>query len=127
MRMIAGKPTPMHARTMWKPSVKAIWLRAAPRSAASGKRSAPTLDAPRAREGLAGLEADQRLPRTKRVRRAGHRLDRKAAPSDVGKRVAREQHQAGVRLVDPERQAAAVLRVGERDPGEAVLVALQVR
>ena len=32
---------------MWKPSVKAIWLRAASRSAASGKRSAPTESSPR--------------------------------------------------------------------------------
>ena len=33
---------------MWKPSVKAIWLRAASRSAASGRRSAPTRSLPRA-------------------------------------------------------------------------------
>ena len=30
--MIAGKATPMLARTMWNPSVNAIWLRAASRS-----------------------------------------------------------------------------------------------
>ena len=34
-----GRPTPRQARTMWNPSVNAIWLRAAPRSAANGKRS----------------------------------------------------------------------------------------
>src|SRR3954466_11253989 len=28
--MIAGKATPIDASTMWKPSVKAIWLRAHP-------------------------------------------------------------------------------------------------
>src|SRR5919108_1212200 len=101
MRMIAGKATPMHASTMWKPSVKAIWLRAAPRSAASGKSSGPTLDPPSAREGLAGLQADHRLPGPECVRRAAHRLDREAAPPiDLGKRVAREQHQVGVGVVD---------------------------
>src|SRR5919108_1116488 len=106
MRMSAGKPTPMHARTMWKPSVKPIWLRAAPRSAARGKTSGPTHDPPGARKGTAGLQADQGLPGPKRVRWAGHRFDREAAPVDVGKRVAREQHQVGVGVVDPERQAA---------------------
>ena len=38
--MIAGNATPSDARMMWKPSVNAIWLRAASRfDAASGRTS----------------------------------------------------------------------------------------
>ena len=116
----------MHARMMWKPSVNAIWLRAALRSAASGKRSGPNVDPPGAREGPAGLQADQRLARPERVRWAGHRLDREAAPVDVGKRVAGEQHQVRVGLVDPERQARRPSAVAERDASEPVAVALEI-
>src|SRR6185436_2597685 len=36
MSIIAGKPTPREARMMWKPSVNAIWLRAASSSDAIG-------------------------------------------------------------------------------------------
>src|SRR4051794_23087032 len=41
MSIIAGKPTPTDARMMWKPSVNAIWLRAASSwEAARGSRFA---------------------------------------------------------------------------------------
>src|SRR3954452_10283185 len=38
--MMAGKATPRDARMMWKPSVNAIWLRAASRVEASGRACA---------------------------------------------------------------------------------------
>ena len=37
--MIAGNATPSDARMMWKPSVNAIWLRAASSCAATGRTS----------------------------------------------------------------------------------------
>src|SRR3954464_6199667 len=40
MTMSAGSATPKEARTMWKPSVKAIWLRAASRFEARGSQTA---------------------------------------------------------------------------------------
>src|SRR5215218_2128086 len=125
MRMIAGKATPMQASTMWKPSVKAIWLRAAPRSAASGKRSGPTLDPPGAGDRSAWLQLNECLSCPESVRRAGHRLDRQAAPGDIRERVAGEEHQIAVGLIDPERQPAA-LGIAERDASQAVVVALEV-
>jgi hypothetical protein len=63
---------------------------------------APGSDAPCARERGAWLRPDQGVPGPKCVRRAGHGLDGKAAPVDVGKRVAAEEHQVRVALVDPE-------------------------
>src|ERR671924_954644 len=113
MRMIAGKATPMHASTMWKPSVKAIWLRAAPRSAASGKSSGPTFDPPGARERLAGLQLDECLSCPEGIRRAGHRLDRQAAAGDIPQRGAGEEHQGPLGRLHPERHAAPVVRVAE--------------
>src|ERR671924_111847 len=126
MRMIAGKATPMHASTMWKPSVKAIWLRAASRSAASGKSSGPTFDPPGARERLAGLQLDECLSCPEGIRRAGHRIDRQAAAGDIREWVAGEEHQVTVGLIHPERQPAAVVGIAERDASQAVFVALEI-
>src|SRR6266566_3847570 len=53
----------------------------------------PGSDAPCARERGAWLEPDQGVPGPKCVWRAGHGLDGKAVPVDVGKRVAAEEHQ----------------------------------
>src|SRR5919109_3284725 len=105
MRMIAGKATPMHASTMWKPSVKPIWLRAAPRSAASGNRSGPTLDPPGAGERSARLQLDERLPCPEGIRRAGHRLDREAAAGDLRGGGARGEQYRTVGLLLPKRPA----------------------
>ena len=76
--------------------------------------------------GVARLEPDQRLAGPEGVRRAGHRLDGEAAAAHVGQRVAREEHQVRVALVDPEREPRVRLGVRELDAGEAVRVALEV-
>jgi len=55
---------------------------------------------------------------------AGHRLDCKTATADVGKRVAAEEHQVRVALVDPERDLSSVVRISELHTSEAVLVPL---
>jgi hypothetical protein len=61
------------------------------------------------------------------VRRTGHGFDRKAAPANVGKRVASEEHQIGVALVDPERDFCSVIRIAKRDTSEAIPVPLKIR
>src|SRR6266436_1181539 len=81
----------------------------------------PGSDAPCARERGAWLEPDQGVPGPKCVWRAGHGLDGKAVPVDVGKRVAAEEHQVGVALVDPERDPSSVVRILELDTSEAIL------
>ena len=57
---------------------------------------------------------------------ARHRLDGQAAPRDVGKRVAAEDHQVAVRLVGPEREPAARRGIVQLDPDEAVLAPVEV-
>ena len=65
-------------------------------------------DAPACRVTSARLELDKPLAAAKSVRRAGHRLDGDAAPLDVGKAVAREDHQVRVALVGPEGRRARI-------------------
>jgi len=67
-----------------------------------------------------------RASHSKCVRRAGHRLDCKTATADVGKRVAAEEHQVGVALVDPERDFSSVVRISELHTSEAFLVPLEI-
>src|SRR4051794_21816134 len=63
MSIIAGKPTPTDARMMWKPSVNAIWLRAASSwEAARGRRPFIASLARHDRERLL-LQIDDRLAR----------------------------------------------------------------
>src|SRR5262249_57638756 len=50
----------------------------------------------------------------------------KAATGNIGKRVATEEHQIGVALVDPERDLCSVLRVPKFDASKAVRAPLQV-
>ena len=45
----------------------------------------------------------------------------------VGKRVAAEEHQVGVALVDPERYLSFVIRISELNTSEAILVSLNRR
>src|ERR1700730_14508282 len=91
------------------------------------RRRAPGSDAPCARERAAWIQPDQGVPGPKSVRRAGHGLDGKAAPAAVvGQRVAREEHQIAVALVDPEREAGSVVRIPELDTSEAILVPYEV-
>src|SRR5882757_4779766 len=91
------------------------------------RRRAPGSDAPRAGVRAARIQPDQGVPGPKSVRRAGHGLDGQAAPAaDVGQRVAREEHQIAVALVDPEREAGSVVRIPELDTSEAILVPYEV-
>src|SRR5215510_2569506 len=83
-------------------------------------------DAPCARERGAWLQPDQSLPRSKCVRRAGHRLDCKTATADVGKRIAAEEHQIRVTLVDPKGDSCFSVRIAEFHTNEAIRVALKV-
>src|SRR3954447_10718992 len=83
-------------------------------------------DAPADGEGLSGLQTDQRLAGPEGVGRAGHRLHRQAVTGNVAKRVAREEHEVGVSLVDPEGHAPA-LGIVELDASKAVVLALEVR
>ena len=46
---------------------------------------------------------------------------------DVGERVAREDHQVRVGLVDPESELRAVVRIAELDAGPAVVVRVRGR
>jgi hypothetical protein len=50
----------------------------------------------------------------------------KAAPVDVGKGVAAEEHQVGVALVAPGRDPSSVVRISEHDTSEAILVPLEI-
>src|SRR6516164_7989892 len=83
-------------------------------------------DAPCARERGAWLQPDQSLSGPKCVRRASHGLDGQAAPADIGKRVAAEQHQVGVILIDPERDLCSAIRISELYTSEGILVPLEV-
>jgi hypothetical protein len=83
-------------------------------------------DAPCARKRGTWLQPDQGVPGPKCVRRAGHGLDGKAVPVDVGKRIAAEEHQVGVALVDPERDPSPVVGISKFDTSEAILVSLEV-
>ena len=93
--------------------------RAPPQRAGSARsRRERRRDPPRAGERAARLEPDQRLAAAERVRRAGHRLDRDAAPVDVRERIAGEQHHVAVGVVQPEGQPGAV--AGERSSTRAM-------
>src|ERR1700731_4170588 len=87
---------------------------------------APGSDAPCARARGAWLQPDQGVPGPKCVRRAGHGFDGKAAPVDVGKRVATEEHQVGVALVDPERAPSPGVRIWEHYTSEAIPSPLEI-
>ena len=82
-------------------------------------------DPPRSAKRRTGVEHDQIVSRSERVRRAGHRLDGETAPLHVRPVVARVQHQVAVGVVDPEDEAAAVVGVPELDPRDTVLVSLE--
>src|SRR5262245_55517179 len=71
--------------------------------------------------GLARLEAHHALAAPKRVRGAGHRLDRKAAPRDVRQGIATEDHHVREALIGPEGRPDA-----ELDADAAVVVPFQV-
>src|SRR6185369_14327816 len=77
-------------------------------------------DPPAAGVGLARLEPDEALAAAEGVRRAGHRLDRDAAPLNVRQPVAGENHQVREALVDPEGGPA------DARGGPAAVVSLQV-
>ena len=85
---------------------------------------APESDAPCARKRGAWLQPDQSVPDPKCVWRASHGLDGKVVPADVGKRIASEEHEIGVALVDPERDLRSVLRIAKRDASEAIRIPL---
>src|SRR4051794_33847737 len=62
--MIAGRATPSDARMMWKPSVNAIWLRAASRfEAASGRAPVSIAAPPRGTASPSLADADRRWRR----------------------------------------------------------------
>ena len=86
--------------------------------ATTGAQRAAGRGSPGARERGAGLQADQRLAAAERVRRAGHRLDRQAAPAHVRQRIAREEHEIAIAVVGPERERVPALRILELDVGE---------
>src|SRR5947209_3528241 len=88
--------------------------------------SASVSNAPGARERRTWLQSYQSVPSPKCIRRARHGLDRKAAPVDVGKRVAGEEHQIGVALVDPEADPCPPIRIPKLDTSKAILVPLEV-
>src|SRR4051812_28838353 len=66
------------------------------------------------------LEPNETLTAPEGIRGAGHRLDGDAAPLDVRKAVAREDHQVRVALVGPEGGRAHAY------PGPAVSLTLEV-
>src|SRR5947207_1772638 len=82
------------------------------------------LDPPGAGLRLLWFQADQPVPAAERVRRAGHRLDGEAPTSVDRERVAGEDHQVRIGLIDPERRLPAAGR--QRDPRAAVATALEV-
>jgi len=83
-------------------------------------------DAPCARQRGAWFQPDQILPASKCVRRTGHRFDGKAATVEVRNRVATENHQVRVALVDPERDLHSAVPISELHTSEASLIALKV-
>jgi hypothetical protein len=83
-------------------------------------------DAPRARNRGAGFQPDQSDPSAECVGRTGHGLDAKAAPPDVGKRVTREGHQAGVTLVDPQRDPYSLVRISKLDACHPIRVPIEI-
>src|SRR5438105_1392165 len=86
----------------------------------------PQPHAPAADLALAGLEPNDALPAGQRVGRAGHRLGGQAmAPSLGSERVAGVELDHRVGGVAPQLHRPAV-RALERDPGPAVIVALEV-
>src|SRR3954451_24099791 len=76
--MIAGNATPSDARMMWKPSVKAIWLRAASRLDARGMAAVMVGIPPRGRT-LRGTPAPAHHPERMIV---GARVVGEAPPPD---------------------------------------------
>src|SRR4051812_20299769 len=105
--MIAGNATPSDASTMWKPRVKAIWLRAAPRSEADSRRwgltlltSSPWSDPTRrcrVRHHLNGV----RSGRGAYVRGGRRRWRRVASERAGGERVAAVRVAAAIARVEP--------------------------
>src|SRR5262249_27212638 len=83
-------------------------------------------DTPCARERGAWLQADQSVPGAKCVRRASHGLDGKAATLNVWKRVAAEEHQVRVTLVDPKGDFCFAVRIVELHTSEAIRIPLKV-
>ena len=74
----------------------------------------------------AWLKADQSVPGSKRIGRASHKFDGKAATSDVWKRVTAEQHQIRITLVDPKGNFCFAIRIAELHLSEAIRVPLKV-
>jgi hypothetical protein len=70
---------------------------------------------------LPGLEANEALAAPEGVRRTRHRLDREAATGDVRQRIAGEDHQVRMALVDPERRD-----LPNADAGASVIVPHEV-
>src|SRR6516162_3170394 len=91
------------------------------------RRCASASDTPCARERGAWLQADQSVPRSKCVRRASHGLDGKAATLNVWKRVAAEEHQVRITLVDPKGDFCFAVRIAELHTSEAIRIPLKVR
>ena len=89
-------------------------------------KRASASDAPSACERGAWLEPDQSVPGSKCVRRASHRLDGKTTTTNVGKRVAAEEHEVGIALISPERDLSFVVRISELHTSEAFLVPFEV-
>jgi hypothetical protein len=83
-------------------------------------------NAPGASEQRIWLQYYQSIPGPKAIRWARHGLDGKAAPVDVGKRVAGEDHQVGVALVDPEAGPCSAIQIPKFDTSKAILVPLEV-
>ena len=83
-------------------------------------------DAPSARQRGAWLQPGQSVSGSKCVRRTGHGFNGKTATVEVRKRVATENHQVRVALVDPERDLHSAVRISELHTSEAILIALKV-
>src|SRR5215471_8450480 len=92
----------------------------------SSRRCASARNAPCAGERGPRLHADQRVPGSKCVGRARHGLDRKAATPNVRKRVAAEEHQVGVVLVDPEGDFRFAVRIAELHARVAIRIPFEV-
>jgi hypothetical protein len=83
-------------------------------------------DAPCARQRGAWFQPDQILPASKCVRRTGHRFNGKTATVKVRKRVATENHQVPITLVDPERDLRSAVRISELYTSQAIWITLKV-
>src|SRR4051812_30243163 len=110
----------------WK-NMPIVWIRVRRagllRRVARGLR----LDAPARRRGGARLEHEETLAGAECVRCAGHRLDGEAAAIHAGKRVAGEELQVRIRLVDPQRHRSAAVGPTKLDTGDPVGITLEIR